>query len=122
MTSWMAARAPIFHEITAENADHPLFAGLPTSFSLVDEAYLMEVSKNITPVARTDVELTDRNLYSLKLAMTASAAPTEIGTAAGQQYCRLRRRRRTARCLHPARAFQSYAGKMPIIAGLYVMA
>lgn len=64
-------RADIAMTITAENPDHPLFAGLPASFSLVDEAYLMEVfEEDITPVARTDVELTDRNLYSLKLAMT----------------------------------------------------
>ena len=64
-------RADVTMTVAAEDPDHPLFAGLPASFTLVDEAYLMEVfEEDITPVARTDVALTDRNLYSLKLAMT----------------------------------------------------
>ncbi|MBB3772789.1 hypothetical protein FHS55_003410 [Angulomicrobium tetraedrale] len=57
--------------IRAEDPQHPLFAGLPSSFTLTDEAYLMEVfEEDVTPIARSDVAFTDRNLYSLKLAMT----------------------------------------------------
>ncbi|WP_142781848.1 ThuA domain-containing protein [Agrobacterium sp. T29] len=64
-------RADISMTITADNASHPLFEGLPDRFTLIDEAYLMEVFEDsITPVARSDVDCSDRNLFSLKLAMT----------------------------------------------------
>ncbi|PZU83920.1 MAG: hypothetical protein DI528_15785 [Shinella sp.] len=64
-------RADISMTITAEDPSHPLFAGLPPQFTLIDEAYLMEVFEDrITPLARSDVAYTDRNLYSLRLAMT----------------------------------------------------
>ena len=57
--------------ISAEDPAHPLFAGLPASFILDDEAYLMEVFEDsVDPVARSDVEFSCRHLYSLKLAMT----------------------------------------------------
>lgn len=64
-------RADLRMTITADDPSHPLFSGLPSSFTLTDEAYLMEVFEDvITPIARSDVALTDRNLYSLRLAMT----------------------------------------------------
>ena len=57
--------------VTAEDAAHPIFAGLPSFFTLNDEAYLFEVFEDrVTPVARTDFPLTDRNTHSLTLAMT----------------------------------------------------
>ncbi|MDQ2067949.1 ThuA domain-containing protein [Xinfangfangia sp. CPCC 101601] len=64
-------RAGLAMTITAEDASHPLFKGLPPSFTLTDEAYLMEVFEDsVDVVARSDVEYSCRNLYSLKLAMT----------------------------------------------------
>lgn len=64
-------RADVSITITAEDPDHPLFSGLPPSFTLLDEAYLMEVFEaDVTPIARSSLEYTDRSLYSLKLAMT----------------------------------------------------
>lgn len=64
-------RADVTMKITAEDPAHPLFEGLPASFTLFEEAYLMEVFEDsIVPVAHSDVQYTDRNLYSLTLAMT----------------------------------------------------
>ncbi|ESW61754.1 MAG: hypothetical protein Q27BPR15_04765 [Rhodobacter sp. CACIA14H1] len=64
-------RAEMDMTITATDPAHPLFRGLPPAFTLRDEAYLMEVfTDSVDVVARTDVELTCRNLYSMALAMT----------------------------------------------------
>ena len=63
-------RAEITYRVTAEDAAHPLFAGLPPVFELTDEGYLFEVFEDsITPIARTDYPLTDSETYSAALAM-----------------------------------------------------
>lgn len=57
--------------IAATDPDHPLFRGLPHRFTLRDEAYLMDIfAEDVQVVARTDLDLSCRNLYSMTLAMT----------------------------------------------------
>jgi len=64
-------RADLDMTITATDHAHPLFDGLPPSFTLRDDGYLMEVfADEVDVIATTDVELTCRNLYSMALAMT----------------------------------------------------
>ncbi|MEM6494428.1 MAG: ThuA domain-containing protein [Pseudomonadota bacterium] len=52
-------------------AEHPVTAGLPATFRVVDELYLAEVfEEDITPLARSDYTFTQENFYSASLAVS----------------------------------------------------
>lgn len=56
--------------ISVVEPSHPIVAGLPASFDLVDETYLCEVFEDdVTPLLRTDADMTDAVHFSTALAM-----------------------------------------------------
>ncbi len=63
-------RHAVPQRISIADASHPVVAGLPESFDLVDETYLCEVfESDVTPLLRTDAEMTDAVHFSTALAM-----------------------------------------------------
>lgn len=58
-------RRNVTHTIERVNNEHPLAAGLPASFELCDEPYLMHVDEAaLTPVFRSNYVFTDQNFFS----------------------------------------------------------
>ncbi|WP_230591695.1 ThuA domain-containing protein [Rhodococcoides fascians] len=56
--------------ITVTDRSHPITLGIPDSFDLVDETYLCQVFEDdVTPLLRTDAEMTDAVHWSTALAM-----------------------------------------------------
>ncbi|MFN3599932.1 MAG: ThuA domain-containing protein [Dietzia sp.] len=63
-------RHAVPQRITVDDASHPVVAGLPPRFDLVDETYLCEVFEDsVHPLLRTDAPMTDDVHYSTALAM-----------------------------------------------------
>lgn len=63
-------RHAVPQRISLADTAHPIVSGLPESFDLVDETYLCEVFEDdVTPLLRTDAEMTDAVHWSTALAM-----------------------------------------------------
>lgn len=63
-------RHAVEQQITLTDPAHPIVSGLPATFDLIDETYLCEVFEDaVTPLLRTDAEMTDSVHWSTELAM-----------------------------------------------------
>lgn len=63
-------RHAVPQHISVVDTDHPIAAGIPESFDLTDETYLCEVFEDdVTPLLRTDAEMTDAVHFSTASAM-----------------------------------------------------
>ena len=63
-------RHAVAQRIPVTDTSHPIVAGLPGSFDLVDETYLCEVfEEDVTPLLRTDADMSDSVHWSTSLAM-----------------------------------------------------
>ncbi|MET3862599.1 type 1 glutamine amidotransferase [Dietzia sp. 2505] len=63
-------RHAVRQRITVENHAHPVVAGVPPQFDLIDETYLCEIFEDsVVPLLRTDAPMTDDVHFSTALAM-----------------------------------------------------
>ena len=63
-------RHAVEQQISVIDTSHPVVSGLPATFDLIDETYLCEVfEEDVTPLLRTDAEMTDAVHWSTALAM-----------------------------------------------------
>lgn len=63
-------RHAVPQHITVADHSHPVVSAVPESFDLVDETYLCEVFEDdVTPLLRTDADMTDAVHWSTSLAM-----------------------------------------------------
>jgi type 1 glutamine amidotransferase len=68
----------VTYEMIAEKADHPIFAGVPSRFTIEDEVYLFEVFEDvIDPIARTSYATKAENYYSIARAMAGDRRSNE---------------------------------------------
>ena len=70
-TSWPASgyTAEVSHRVSCVDPRHPICAGVEDGFELVDEMYLNPVLEDrITPLFRTDFDMSSENFYSGELA------------------------------------------------------
>lgn len=64
-------RHDVRQTLTVVDPEHPLAAGLPLRFELIDETYVCPVFEDdVTPVLMTDASRADRDHYSATLAVT----------------------------------------------------
>ncbi|WP_207843545.1 ThuA domain-containing protein [Williamsia soli] len=64
-------RHAVAQRVTVADPTHPIVAGLPPTFDLVDETYLCECFEDdVTPLLRTDAEMSDAVHWSTALAMS----------------------------------------------------
>jgi uncharacterized protein len=76
-------RHDVAHRIVAAEPDHPILAGVPSSFSLTDELYLFEVFEDLVrPLLRSDHAFVRDGFYSAALAMSGKMFSNEGWTHA----------------------------------------
>ncbi|MEL7217652.1 MAG: ThuA domain-containing protein, partial [Pseudomonadota bacterium] len=59
-------------------ADHPVTAGLPSEFPVIDELYLAEIfEEDVEPLVRSDFSFTRENFYSAALGISGTLYSNE---------------------------------------------
>ncbi len=71
-------RQNVTYDLSAVDPAHPLFEGLPSTFSIEDEVYLFDVFEDsIEPLVRSSYPAVSENFYSLALAVTGTMNSNE---------------------------------------------
>jgi type 1 glutamine amidotransferase len=71
-------RQDVTYELSAVDASHPIFEGLPPRFEIEDEVYLFDVFEDsIEPLLRSSYPAVSENFYSLALAVKGRMSSRE---------------------------------------------
>ncbi|RRQ29868.1 ThuA domain-containing protein [Rhodococcus sp. Eu-32] len=71
-------RLDVPQRISVADASHPVVEGIPPTFDIVDETYLCQVFEDdVTPLLRSDAEMTDAVHWSTALAMAGRRGERE---------------------------------------------